>query len=108
MHTLFRSITGGVDWAVYAKALAEVNWLWTYLFTAFIAFSVFAVLNVMTGHHNGGWKGLCGAWSKLLFTGPLIQNLFYIYYFLEMVVEHTVLGTVSKSNQTILYCFPYF
>lgn len=56
----------------------------------------------------GAGRVCVGAWSKLLFTGPLIQNLFYIYYFLEMVVEHTVLGTVSKSNQTILYCFPYF
>ncbi|CAK9001599.1 unnamed protein product [Durusdinium trenchii] len=49
MHSLFRSITGGVDWAVYARAFAQVNWMWTYLFTSFIAFSVFAVLNVMTG-----------------------------------------------------------
>lgn len=49
MHTLFRSITGGVDWSSLAVALAPLNWIWVYLFSAYIAFCLFAVLNVMTG-----------------------------------------------------------
>ena len=98
MHTLFRSITGGLDWAVYAKALAEVNWLWTYLFTAFIAFSVFAVLNVMTGHENGAGRA-CGApgGARSKFTFPyLLQD--HCYTLLQMIVEHTALGKVLQWN----------
>ncbi|CAE7733383.1 SCN11A, partial [Symbiodinium pilosum] len=49
MHTLFRSITGGLDWSNVAEALAPLNWIWVYLFSAYIAFCLFAVLNVMTG-----------------------------------------------------------
>lgn len=49
MHSLFRSITGGLTWDDAVEALAVVNWIWAYLFTAYVAFSLFAVLNVMTG-----------------------------------------------------------
>jgi len=48
MHTLFRSVTGGVDWGDMANLLIYVNWIWGYFFTGYIAFSYFAVLNVMT------------------------------------------------------------
>ena len=49
MHSLFRSITSGLTWYVAAEALASINWFWACLFTIYIAFSLFAVLNVMTG-----------------------------------------------------------
>lgn len=48
MHTLFRSVTGGVDWGDMANLLIYINWIWGYFFTGYIAFSYFAVLNVMT------------------------------------------------------------
>lgn len=49
MHTLFRSVSGGIDWGMVAHTLGEVNWIWTYLFSLYVAFCMFAVLNVMTG-----------------------------------------------------------
>eukprot|EP00439_Symbiodinium_sp_Y106_P059986 s2602_g8.t2 len=49
MHTLFRAVSGGFDWGGTAAALGDVHWAWMYLFTAYIAFCMFAVLNVMTG-----------------------------------------------------------
>ncbi|CAE7771416.1 CATSPER1 [Symbiodinium sp. CCMP2456] len=49
MHTLFRAVSGGFDWGGTAAALGDVHWAWLYLFTAYIAFCMFAVLNVMTG-----------------------------------------------------------
>eukprot|EP00931_Biecheleriopsis_adriatica_P044115 TRINITY_DN25205_c0_g2_i1.p1 TRINITY_DN25205_c0_g2~~TRINITY_DN25205_c0_g2_i1.p1 ORF type:complete len:321 (+),score=50.74 TRINITY_DN25205_c0_g2_i1:312-1274(+) len=49
MHTLFRSIANGLDWSVAADALERVHWVYTYVFTMFVTFSCFAVLNVMTG-----------------------------------------------------------
>jgi len=31
MHTLFRSVTGGVDWGDMANLLIYINWIWGYL-----------------------------------------------------------------------------
>eukprot|EP00930_Biecheleria_cincta_P045398 TRINITY_DN31298_c0_g1_i1.p1 TRINITY_DN31298_c0_g1~~TRINITY_DN31298_c0_g1_i1.p1 ORF type:complete len:723 (-),score=94.30 TRINITY_DN31298_c0_g1_i1:122-2191(-) len=49
IHSLFRSISGGLTWNVAADALAEISWFWAYLFTSYVSFLLFAVLNVMTG-----------------------------------------------------------
>eukprot|EP00435_Cladocopium_sp_Y103_P075416 s15_g57.t1 len=49
MHTLFRSVSGGIDWGMVAHTLEEVHWIWMYLFSLYVAFCMFAVLNVMTG-----------------------------------------------------------
>mmetsp|Transcript_8158 Transcript_8158/g.19463 ORF Transcript_8158/g.19463 Transcript_8158/m.19463 type:complete len:637 (-) Transcript_8158:3-1913(-) len=49
MHTLFASITGGLTWSEVSDALAEVDGIWRLVFEAYIAFCLFAVLNVMTG-----------------------------------------------------------
>lgn len=49
LHTLFQSITGGVSWRAVVGPLEEVSMLWSWLFTCFIAFVHFAVLNVVTG-----------------------------------------------------------
>jgi len=48
VHTLFRSISGGLSWTLAADALEEISWVWMYLFTVYVAFVYFAVLNVMT------------------------------------------------------------
>ncbi|CAJ1364859.1 unnamed protein product [Effrenium voratum] len=49
MHTLYASITGGLTWIEARDALAEISDIWGFLFEAYIAFCLFAVLNVMTG-----------------------------------------------------------
>eukprot|EP00931_Biecheleriopsis_adriatica_P102912 TRINITY_DN77815_c0_g1_i1.p1 TRINITY_DN77815_c0_g1~~TRINITY_DN77815_c0_g1_i1.p1 ORF type:complete len:654 (+),score=136.59 TRINITY_DN77815_c0_g1_i1:34-1962(+) len=49
MHCLFRCMSGGITWNEAAEALSTISWLWVYMFTAFISFCCFAVLNVMTG-----------------------------------------------------------
>ena len=49
MHTLFRAISGGLEWRHATNALdASVGPLWSYIFTCYIAFCCFAVLNVMS------------------------------------------------------------
>lgn len=47
--TLFKSISGGVDWQEPILALSDVGWFYVFLFIVYIAFVVFAVLNVVTG-----------------------------------------------------------
>ena len=49
VQTLFRSISGGIDWAEAAEALRPLGELWVQLFQFYVGFYTFAVLNVMTG-----------------------------------------------------------
>ncbi|CAK0871018.1 unnamed protein product [Prorocentrum cordatum] len=49
MYTLFQAISGGVSWREPATPLQGISILPTSLFTSYIAFVYFAVLNVVTG-----------------------------------------------------------
>jgi Ca2+-binding EF-hand superfamily protein len=49
MYTLFQSIAGGVSWREPAEPLLDISMIPTALFTVYIAFVYFAVLNVVTG-----------------------------------------------------------
>merc|ERR1719469_1185092 len=49
MYTLFKSFTSGVDWEHAVKPLSEVNPGMVPVFTLFVCFAHFAVLNVVTG-----------------------------------------------------------
>jgi len=46
---LFKSICGGESWGNLVAPLSELHWMYVFLFNAYIAFTYFAVLNVMTG-----------------------------------------------------------
>ncbi|CAE7505117.1 unnamed protein product [Symbiodinium pilosum] len=47
--TLFRSISGGLDWEAAADSLNPLGIFWVQVFQLYVAFVSFAVLNVMTG-----------------------------------------------------------
>lgn len=49
MITLFLLITNGADWGLQFYALYEIHQLLAYTLVAYVSFSMFAVLNVMTG-----------------------------------------------------------
>lgn len=49
MCGLFMCITGGMDWIAFAKPLTEVNLMLGVAFAFFVALSLFAVFNVITG-----------------------------------------------------------
>eukprot|EP00931_Biecheleriopsis_adriatica_P039353 TRINITY_DN22508_c0_g1_i1.p1 TRINITY_DN22508_c0_g1~~TRINITY_DN22508_c0_g1_i1.p1 ORF type:complete len:596 (+),score=101.66 TRINITY_DN22508_c0_g1_i1:65-1789(+) len=50
MDTLFKSLTGGLNWSqAFDPLVATVGWLYGLVFIFYIAFCYFAVLNVMTG-----------------------------------------------------------
>lgn len=46
---MYAAITGGLTWIEVSDALARISPLWQMLFEVYIAFCLFAVLNVMTG-----------------------------------------------------------
>merc|ERR1712070_1067652 len=49
MCALFMSITGGVDWIIIARPLNEESIFLGVAFAFFVALSMFAVFNVITG-----------------------------------------------------------
>lgn len=49
MITLFLMISNGVDWGNQFHAFFEIHWLLAYTLIVYVAFCLFAVLNVMTG-----------------------------------------------------------
>lgn len=49
MYTLFKAFTGGVDWHDAVTPLEKISFALAALFTGFIFFVYFAVLNVVTG-----------------------------------------------------------
>lgn len=49
MYSLYQAITGGQDWSYFADPLFKISSLLGTLFCFYIAFAVFAVLNVVTG-----------------------------------------------------------
>lgn len=49
IFTQFKAVTGGVTWQEVSGPLAFVHPFWEFLFTVFISFTYFAVLNVVTG-----------------------------------------------------------
>lgn len=49
IFTLYKAIIGGVDWEVVVIPLSDIHWFWVFMFVAFISFTFFAVLNVITG-----------------------------------------------------------
>lgn len=50
MFTLFMSIAAGISWEQVVSPLFSVGWPWAALFTIFIAFTYFAVLNIVTAN----------------------------------------------------------
>lgn len=49
MFSLFKSVTGGISWHEVVVPLERLNWIWVWLFLAYVSFCYFAVLNVVTG-----------------------------------------------------------
>jgi len=45
--TLFKTITGGIDWEVAVEPLEKMPLMYTVVFYAYVTFSVFALLNVV-------------------------------------------------------------
>lgn len=48
MHTLFRSIANGISWDIVVRPLVQASWFWGYVYSLYIVFTLFAVLNVIT------------------------------------------------------------
>lgn len=49
MFSLFKSMTGGIDWQDVVQPLSTLSDMWVMLFVFFVVFAEFALLNVITG-----------------------------------------------------------
>mmetsp|Transcript_42636 Transcript_42636/g.76676 ORF Transcript_42636/g.76676 Transcript_42636/m.76676 type:complete len:248 (-) Transcript_42636:97-840(-) len=46
---LYMAMSGGNDWGQFYEALAELHWMYSCLFLVYITFSLFGVVNIVTG-----------------------------------------------------------
>eukprot|EP00746_Dinoflagellata_sp_MGD_P045448 gnl/MRDRNA2_/MRDRNA2_211336_c0_seq1.p1 gnl/MRDRNA2_/MRDRNA2_211336_c0~~gnl/MRDRNA2_/MRDRNA2_211336_c0_seq1.p1 ORF type:complete len:487 (+),score=72.37 gnl/MRDRNA2_/MRDRNA2_211336_c0_seq1:187-1461(+) len=49
MYYLFQTMTGGVSWGEVSNPLTELHWAYGVFFCLFTSFTLFAVLNIVTG-----------------------------------------------------------
>lgn len=49
IYTLYMSISGGVDWGEVSEPLGAIHPIFTVLFCLYIAFTIFCILNIVTG-----------------------------------------------------------
>jgi len=49
MLSLFMTVTDGVSWEKVIAPLGAISWIWSSFFLFYVAFTYFAVLNVLTG-----------------------------------------------------------
>merc|ERR1719237_55088 len=49
MMTLFMTISGGIEWKIAAWPMFQLGWVYGCVWTAYIAFMLFGMLNVLTG-----------------------------------------------------------
>jgi len=49
MMTLFMTISGGLEWREAAAPMVELGWIYAVLWTCYIMFMIFGMLNVLTG-----------------------------------------------------------
>lgn len=47
--TLFRAISGGLEWSEAAASITDVNFTFGVVWTIYIGFTLFGILNVLTG-----------------------------------------------------------
>jgi hypothetical protein len=73
MFTLFKAISNGVSWDAVVRPLGSITAFWAFVFTFYVVFSVFAVLNVMTGVFCQSAIE-SAAWDQELVVQAHIQN----------------------------------
>lgn len=49
IYNLFQTVSGGVDWGDIAEPVKSLHWLYALFFVVFVCFTLFAVLNIVTG-----------------------------------------------------------
>mmetsp|Transcript_2044 Transcript_2044/g.7920 ORF Transcript_2044/g.7920 Transcript_2044/m.7920 type:complete len:321 (+) Transcript_2044:913-1875(+) len=47
--TMFRGISGGGDWSIFAMPLVQLSWWYGFLWVFYIGFMLYGVLNILTG-----------------------------------------------------------
>lgn len=88
MHTLFRSIANGLSWDVVVRPLVQVGWLWGYVFSLYVVFTLFAVLNVITAVFCQSTIEGAARDKELLAESPLLNK--ERYYLLVEELFHNL------------------
>eukprot|EP00931_Biecheleriopsis_adriatica_P114866 TRINITY_DN9074_c0_g1_i8.p1 TRINITY_DN9074_c0_g1~~TRINITY_DN9074_c0_g1_i8.p1 ORF type:complete len:722 (+),score=134.13 TRINITY_DN9074_c0_g1_i8:28-2166(+) len=100
IHTLFRSISGGMDWGDALSPLEAVSPIMEYLFSGYIFFTVFCCLNIVTGIFVDNAKTLKDADERSMMEESAKYQKRWIQavadLFTKLASEHST-GVLSKD-----------
>ena len=72
--TLYQGISGGIDWYNAVEVLAPVSPICEYVFSAYVFFTVFCCLNIITGIFVDNAKALKVADLENMCLGPRFRH----------------------------------
>lgn len=102
MLTLIQAVLGGFSWADLSDKLKEVHWAYELLFFVFEAFSVLALLNVVTGVFVDGAMRSAAKDRDLVIQDQLTHDSQYIQDLRKLFMEADADGTGCLSLQEFL------
>jgi len=100
MLTLFMSICGGVSWFDVVRPLRGLGIMWSLTFYVFIAFTYFAVLNVVTGVFCQSAIESSKMDQEAMVQAVIMNKQFYISRFkaLFQAIDSDNSGSISKEE----------
>merc|ERR1712007_308171 len=93
MGSLFMCISGGINWNEVIKPLSEVSVVWSCFFLLYLSFTLFCVLNVVTGVFcQAAMQSTAEDKDEMLHTALRHKKL-YIERFIEIFQDLDTQGT---------------
>lgn len=103
LYSLYKAMSGGADWGDIAQPLEDrIHVLFAPLFSAYIAFAVFAVLNVVTGVFVNEAMKMAASDQEFVIEEELARKGSDVNEFIRMFIEADAdgSGTVSWAEFT--------
>lgn len=100
MMTLYQAISGGIDWGTAVATLLPVSEMLEYVFSAYVFFTVFCCLNIITGIFVDNAKALKVADEENMHHEALRERAKWIHQVAELFsrIDRENRGQVSKED----------
>jgi voltage-gated sodium channel len=102
LFTLFKSVSGGLDWQLAVYALSHIHQLYVIGFVGFITFTYFAVLNVVTGVFCQNAMESAASDPDLLVQNYLVSKKRFVARLGYLVGHLTYANHVDETEITLL------
>lgn len=100
MYTLFKAMTDGMSWHIAADALESVGFFYFVLFLGYIFFTLFSVLNIVTGVFVDGAIQLANEDRSLLIKKETCARVAQASHLMDLLAEMDTdeSGTITLSE----------